>query len=77
MTYLILKIIKFYQKFLSPDTGFLRFLKTTKACRFYPSCSEYLFLAIKKYGLLKGLSKGFFRLLKCNPFNCGGYDPLK
>ncbi|HPI67015.1 MAG TPA: membrane protein insertion efficiency factor YidD [bacterium] len=77
MTNLILKIINFYQKFLSPDTGFLRFLKTTKTCRFYPSCSEYMVLAIKKHGLFRGVIKGFNRLLRCNPFNPGGYDPIK
>lgn len=77
MTYLVLKIIRFYQKFISPDTGFLGFLKTTKSCRFYPSCSEYFYLAVKKYGLFRGFFKGFYRVLKCHPFNFGGYDPLK
>jgi len=61
-----LAIIKFYQAFLSPNFGY--------NCRFYPSCSSYTAEAIKKYGALKGFSKGFWRILRCNPFNKGGVD---
>ncbi len=61
-------IIKIYQKFISP------FLP--EGCRFYPSCSEYLACAIKKYGILKGLGLGIWRILRCNPWNTGGYDPV-
>lgn len=63
---LILKNIKFYQRFISPNLG--------RHCRFYPSCSEYTFLAIKKYGLLKGLFLALKRISKCHPFNRGGID---
>ncbi|MCK4454327.1 membrane protein insertion efficiency factor YidD [Candidatus Parcubacteria bacterium] len=63
---LIFRIIRFYQKFVSPALG--------EHCRFYPSCSEYCFLAIKKYGILKGLFLGIKRILRCHPFNEGGID---
>lgn len=49
---------------------------TPKSCRFYPTCSEYTKQAIIKYGLLKGVKLGFFRIIKCHPFNYGGYDPV-
>ncbi len=62
----ILKIIKTYQKAISPLLG--------HNCRFYPSCSEYSLKAIEKHGALKGLKKSFFRILKCHPFNTGGVD---
>lgn len=59
-------MIGFYQKFLSPGLG--------SNCRFYPSCSSYTVLAIEKYGTIKGLVKGFCRILKCNPYNKGGIN---
>jgi len=43
-------------------------------CRFYPSCSNYLLLAVEKYGFLKGAFKGILRILRCNPFFKGGID---
>lgn len=46
-------------------------------CKFYPTCSEYTKQAIEKYGALKGICLGSIRILKCNPFSKGGYDPLK
>ena len=45
-------------------------------CRFYPTCSHYAYQAIFKYGALKGGWMGFTRLLRCNPYNKGGYDPV-
>ena len=62
-------IISFYQKNISPLFG--------KKCKYEPSCSEYTKQAIEKYGVIKGLGKGFKRILRCNPFSKGGYDPLK
>mgnify|MGYP003590358126 FL=1 len=62
-------LIKFYQKAISPVLG--------RRCRFYPTCSEYTKQAVEKYGALKGLYLGLFRILKCHPFHKGGYDPLK
>jgi hypothetical protein len=61
-------IIEFYQKFISP------YLPTS--CIFYPTCSEYTKQAIEKYGILKGLIFGIWRVLRCNPWNKGGYDPV-
>jgi putative membrane protein insertion efficiency factor len=68
MTSLAIAIIRFYRVALSP------LLPNT--CRFTPSCSEYAVLALKKYGLLRGLFLAIARVLRCNPFNHGGYDPL-
>lgn len=64
----ILLFIKFYQKFISP-------LKP-RCCRFYPTCSDYTYQAIKKFGITKGMKYGIKRILRCNPFNEGGYDPV-
>ena len=46
-------------------------------CRFYPTCSNYMIEAITKYGSIKGLYLGIKRIIRCNPFSKGGYDPLK
>ena len=62
-------VIKIYQKVISPWLG--------KSCRFYPTCSEYSKKAIIKYGVLKGSWLGIKRILRCNPFGNGGYDPLE
>ena len=45
------------------------------ACRFTPSCSEYMIQAIVKYGPVRGTAKGVWRICRCHPFNAGGYDP--
>ncbi|MFH1292298.1 MAG: membrane protein insertion efficiency factor YidD [bacterium] len=70
----ILGLIKLYQKTLSPDHGLLQFLFPHGYCRFHPSCSEYGYQIIKKTGLIKGLFKGSWRVLRCNPWNKGGVD---
>ena len=64
--------IKFYKKFISP----LIELHGVK-CKFYPTCSEYTKQAIEKYGVFKGIFLGIKRIIRCNPFSKGGYDPLK
>ncbi|MCK4260493.1 MAG: membrane protein insertion efficiency factor YidD [Halanaerobiales bacterium] len=69
MKKLIILVIKFYQKFISP-------IKPGK-CRFYPTCSQYMLQAVEKYGAFKGFVLGMKRILKCHPFHPGGYDPLK
>ena len=66
---LCIKLIEFYHKKISPNLG--------HRCKYYPTCSEYTKQAIEKYGVLKGIFKGFIRILRCNPFSKGGYDPLK
>lgn len=64
----LLIMIRGYQRFVSPLLG--------KNCRFSPTCSEYFYLAVEKYGFFKGSFLGIKRILKCHPFNPGGYDPL-
>jgi len=71
--YIILILLRFYKKILSPA---LHYLAPNSGCRFFPTCSEYSYQAIKKYGLLKGLCKSIKRIIRCHPFNEGGYDPL-
>lgn len=66
---LIVLAIRFYQKFISPLLG--------PRCRFYPSCSQYALEAVQKYGALRGGCLALRRILRCNPFNPGGYDPVK
>jgi len=61
-------IVRGYQKFISPLLG--------NNCRFSPTCSEYFILAVEKYGVIKGSYMGGKRILRCHPFNPGGYDPL-
>ena len=65
----MLKLIRFYQIYLSP-------LKGHETCRFYPSCSQYAIEAIQKYGVGKGTLLAVWRILRCNPFSRGGYDPV-
>jgi hypothetical protein len=72
----VLKIIRVYQKTFSFDHGFFAFLFPHGFCRFHPTCSEYGYAAIEKYGILRGGAKAFWRILRCNPFSKGGNDPL-
>lgn len=66
--------IKLYQKTLSPDHGFLKRLFPYGYCKFSPSCSQYMKLAIERYGVFRGILKGLWRILRCNPFSRGGED---
>ncbi|MGN1298572.1 MAG: membrane protein insertion efficiency factor YidD [Candidatus Scatovivens sp.] len=72
MKKILVKIIIFYQKAISPF-----FSNMGIHCKYEPTCSEYMIQAIKKYGSVKGIFIGTKRFLKCNPFSKGGYDPLK
>jgi len=74
MRSLVIKIINLYQKILSPDHGLFSFLHPYGYCRYHPTCSEYAKRAIKKHGLIIGMAKGFWRILRCNPFSRGGVD---
>lgn len=69
MKNIMLWLIRVYQKYISP-------LKIRGSCRFYPTCSEYTYEAIRIHGPLKGLLLSVRRILRCNPFNSGGYDPV-
>ncbi|MCH1430509.1 MAG: membrane protein insertion efficiency factor YidD [Chlamydiales bacterium] len=66
MKFLLLKLVSFYQRFISPMLG--------NNCRFYPSCSEYARLSLKKDHLLKAIAKIVIRIFKCNPWHSGGVD---
>ncbi len=70
-------MIKFYQRTFSPDHGYGRLLSRTAGCRFHPTCSQYMYEAVDKRGVLVGIGMGIWRILRCNPFTKGGYDPVK
>ena len=72
MKKVLLKLIRKYQKYLSPDTG-----HELKHCKYYPTCSEYAYQSIEKYGVIVGVFKGMIRVIKCNPFSKGGVDKVK
>lgn len=67
-------LIRAYQKTLSPDHGWFRGYFPNGYCKFHPSCSEYARLAVEKHGAIKGLAKGIYRVLRCNPCSRGGID---
>lgn len=69
MKFLVLDFLRLYKTFLSP------FLPS--ACRFEPTCSEYMAVAVEKYGAIRGTWLGVKRILRCQPFCKGGYDPVK
>jgi len=69
MKTVMILIIRGYQKFISP--------LFPPTCRFYPTCSAYFIQALEKYGFIKGSYLGIRRILRCHPWNPGGYDPLK
>lgn len=69
MKKILIAIVKFYQKSISPYKG-------GACCRFIPTCSEYAIEALNKYGAIKGSYLAIRRILKCHPFHKGGYDPL-
>lgn len=75
--YVAIGIMKVYQKTLSPDHGLIKFKYPFGYCRFRPTCSEYAIKAFEKYGFIKGGIKATGRVLRCNPWNRGGWDPLK
>ncbi|MEI6529271.1 MAG: membrane protein insertion efficiency factor YidD [Candidatus Falkowbacteria bacterium] len=74
---LLVGFIKIYQKTISFDHGFLKIFYPHGFCRFTPSCSEYGAQAINKYGVIRGGIMASWRVLRCNPWNKGGHDPLK
>ena len=69
MKKLLIGLIRAYQRYISP-------LKKP-TCRFYPTCSVYAIQAIEKYGAIRGGAMAIYRILRCNPFSKGGYDPVK
>lgn len=71
---LVLKLIRLYQKTLSPDHGPFSALHPYGYCKFHPTCSEYGYQAITKYGLACGSFKAMWRVLRCHPWSKGGVD---
>lgn len=69
-----LLIIRVYQKLFSFDHSFWARPEKIRICVFYPSCSEYTYLSIEKFGVIKGSMLGAWRVLRCNPFSKGGID---
>ena len=68
MRALLLLLIRFYQRALSPMMG--------SNCRFYPSCSHYTYEAVERYGAAQGGWMGLRRIFRCHPWNPGGFDPV-
>lgn len=64
-----LATLRFYKRWISP--------LLPSACRYHPTCSEYMMQAIEKYGVLRGIGKGLLRLGRCHPFHKGGFDPVR
>ena len=69
MKRIVLSGIRFYRKYLSGAKGY-------SSCKYYPTCSTYALEAVEKYGALKGGVLSIWRILRCNPFSKGGYDPV-
>lgn len=63
----LILLVRCYQYTLSPLVG--------RQCRFQPSCSNYFIGAVRKYGAIRGSGRGLLRILRCHPWNPGGYDP--
>jgi hypothetical protein len=68
MKLILISLIRFYQRFISP--------LTPPSCRFTPTCSQYTLEAIQKYGALKGTWLGIKRICRCHPWGGSGYDPV-
>ncbi|AEV94962.1 membrane protein insertion efficiency factor YidD [Pediococcus claussenii] len=68
MKQIFLSLIRGYQRFISP--------LFPPSCRYYPTCSNYSLQAIQRFGIIKGTLMGSARILRCNPFVRGGYDPV-
>jgi len=66
---LLILLVRMYQQALSPLVA--------QQCRFVPTCSEYFIQAVRKKGALRGAAAGLWRVVRCNPFSRGGYDPVE
>ncbi len=69
MQWLIAALLRHYKRWISP--------LLPSACRYYPTCSEYMLEAVEKHGALKGVWLGLKRLFRCHPFHAGGFDPVR
>lgn len=77
LRYLVLGVIRLYQRTLSPDHGLFKALYSRGFCRYNPSCSQYAYEAILHYGVIRGGFKALYRILRCQPWSKGGNDPVK
>jgi len=77
MKWLALKMIRLYQRTLSFDHGPLAVFYSEGFCRYQPTCSQYAYEAIRKYGFFKGSWLGLKRIMRCTPWAKGGRDPVK
>lgn len=66
---MLIGLIKGYQRYISPQLG--------SNCRFLPTCSQYAIEAVEKHGVIRGSLMATWRILRCNPFGKGGYDPVR
>jgi putative membrane protein insertion efficiency factor len=73
----VISAIRFYQRYFSPDHSLWATAAGHRYCRFHPTCSEYAVEAIEKRGLMIGIAKAFWRVLRCNPWSKGGEDPVE
>ena len=69
LTKIFIKLIQIYKILISPFLGY--------NCRYLPTCSDYSIEALKKFGLIKGITLILKRILKCHPWGGGGFDPIK
>ena len=69
MRTLVVGILRLYKRWVSPSLP--------SACRFHPTCSEYMLQAVEKHGVVRGVWLGTLRLLRCHPFHQGGFDPVR
>ncbi len=72
----VLAAIRLYQRTFSPDHGWCRIFFPYGCCKFRPTCSEYTHQAVDEFGIIRGLWMGSWRILRCNPWSKGGYDPV-
>jgi uncharacterized protein len=68
MQRITISLLRFYKRRISP--------MLPSACRFRPTCSEYMMEAVERYGALRGIAMGLGRLARCHPFHAGGFDPV-
>jgi putative membrane protein insertion efficiency factor len=69
MRKIVISALRLYKRWISPALP--------SACRYHPTCSEYMMQAVEQYGVLHGIGLGMRRLLRCHPFRAGGYDPVR
>jgi len=73
---IVLQFIKLYQKTLSPDHGWFALRYPYGFCRFHPTCSQYAYESVERFGVARGLALALRRVIRCNPFNGPAIDPV-